>query len=453
MPLTRAQAQKLKLQEMQLELEQDLNDDIDADAEVFESSANEEEKGEDEIIEQRDLQLKQEPGVTPEQNALLKELYCNRGLMFGRDRLYAYISENHREMNIRRRQIASWLSCQQVSQLFKPTRQTKIIQPTVLSKPYAQVACDLADMQLHEADGYIYIFMMVDLFSKKCWAVPLMNKQAATVSDALTQVLRKMLNSPRVLRSDRGSEFISSEFQAVLKANGIKHILSLAHCPQSNGQIERTNGIIKKLIAMYKIYHNNYKWYTYLDLLVGNYNNTISRVTKFTPNKAEVATEEDCKLIHDRIYKSVIPNRELVLPKFRIGDKVRLKLDFSNDGQFAKKGTTERWTREIYEVATLTCSRTSVSLPHYKVKDLNSNKVYDSRLYNEDLQLAEVVENKVIQDEKFKVSKIVQRMPNPASGEDGFLVAWVGYRDATWVSYHSLKEDLPKLVKEFLRNS
>ena len=124
MPLTRAQAQKLKLQEMQLELEQDLNADIDADAEVFESSANEEAKGEDEIIEQRDLQMKQEPGVTPEQNALLKELQCNRGLMFGRDRLFAYISENHREMNISRRQIASWLSCQQVSQLFKPTRQS-----------------------------------------------------------------------------------------------------------------------------------------------------------------------------------------------------------------------------------------------------------------------------------------------------------------------------------------
>lgn len=456
MPITRSQAKKLE-EEAQMKYLKDLSNVImDAeDISIPEASIHEEneEAGEEEIEEQRDLQIKKQPGVTPEQDNLLKDLYFNKGLMFGRDRLFAYTTTNYKHMNITRRQIASWLSCQQVSQLFKPTRRTKVIQPTVLSKPYQQVACDLADMQLHDSDGYIYIFMMVDLFSKKCWAVPIKNKEASTVAEALKKVITQFIRMPHVLRSDRGSEFISKDFQLVLKENNIKHILSLAHAPQSNGQIERTNGIIKKMIAMYKVYHSDYKWHLYIDKLVDNYNNTISRVTKVTPNKAEICTDEEAEVINSRIYKAVMPNREVALPKFKVGDSVRMKLDFSDEGNFVKKGVSEKWTREIFEVAVVTVSKSKVSLPHYLVKNISTGEIYSTRLYDNDLQLAEVVLNPISEGSstKFRVSNIVSRMNNPKTNEHGFLVKWVGYADPTWVSYISLKEDMPKLVKEFER--
>jgi transposase InsO family protein len=446
-PMTRSRTKKLSTEEVKVieELE-DEEEIIEEPLPVLEEEDIED--AEEEVEEQRNLQIKKDLGVTPEQNKLLKELYFDQGLMFGRDRLYQYIRTNFKHMNITRRQIASWLSCQQVSQLFKCTRRTKVIQPTVLSGPYQQVACDLADMQLHESDGYIYIFMMVDLFTKKCWGIPIKNKEAITVSSALETILTKFHKMPRVIRSDRGSEFIAEEFQAVLNKNNIKHILSLSHAPQSNGQIERTNGIIKKMIAMYKVYHNNYKWNEYLELLIGNYNNTISRVTKFTPNKAEVATEEEIKIIHDRIYKAVMPNREIALPKFKVGDSVRMKLDFSNEGNFVKKGVSEKWTREIFEVAVVTVSKSKVSLPHYLVRNIETDIIYSTRLYDNDLQLAEVVENPIKQDTKFRVTKIISRMNNPITHEIGFLVKWTS-SDPTWVSYKSLNEDLPKLVKRF----
>eukprot|EP01127_Copromyxa_protea_P007151 TRINITY_DN1706_c0_g1_i1.p2 TRINITY_DN1706_c0_g1~~TRINITY_DN1706_c0_g1_i1.p2 ORF type:complete len:134 (+),score=25.74 TRINITY_DN1706_c0_g1_i1:28-402(+) len=89
--------------------------------------------------------------------------------------------------------------------------------------------------------------------------------------------------APNTLRTDNGSEFISKEFQAVLKEKGIKHIFSRPHSPQENGMIERFNKTLKGLV---------YKYLTEWDLekitnaslqkLVSNYN-TKHTTTKQVP--------------------------------------------------------------------------------------------------------------------------------------------------------------------------
>jgi hypothetical protein len=45
----------------------------------------------------------------------------------------------------------------------------------------------------------------------------------------------------KFFKSDNGGEYLSSEFQHFLKQNGIKHLTSVANCPQSNGKAERLN--------------------------------------------------------------------------------------------------------------------------------------------------------------------------------------------------------------------
>ena len=44
-----------------------------------------------------------------------------------------------------------------------------------------------------------------------------------------------------VLRSDNGGEYVSGEFEKYLKSKGIRHELTVPHCPQQNGVAERMN--------------------------------------------------------------------------------------------------------------------------------------------------------------------------------------------------------------------
>lgn len=389
-------------------------------------------------------------GLSQDQEKLLNQVYFKDGVMFGRDRLYDYLRREYSDYNITRNQVATWLKNQNVNQLFKATRQTKVVQPTILSDNFKQMGVDLADMQLQEIRGYKYILVCVDMFSKKVWAEPVKNKEASTIAIAMETLLSQMPENPRVIRSDRGGEFNNPQFLKVLDNRGIKHILALAHMPQSNGQVERSNGILKRLIAKYKTQNNDYDWVKYLPKLVEAYNSTKSRVTGLAPDVIETADEATKKLVHQRIEKAVLPKRENLDANFKLGDRVRIKLNVKEEGAFVKTGAIPLWSSEVFEIAHVTKSG-GVALPHYKMKDLKSGQIYDTRFYDNDLQLIEKIEHPVKMAEKFIVSHIVKAEKRGRTA--GFLVKFVGYDLPEWVSRKSLNEDLPKMVKQFENNN
>jgi transposase InsO family protein len=45
----------------------------------------------------------------------------------------------------------------------------------------------------------------------------------------------------KLFQSDNGGEYLSKEILQYLKQHGIKHLTSVAYCPQSNGKAERLN--------------------------------------------------------------------------------------------------------------------------------------------------------------------------------------------------------------------
>ena len=53
---------------------------------------------------------------------------------------------------------------------------------------------------------------------------------------------------PNTIISDEGSHFTNKVFEKLMSLYGIKHIMSLAYHPQTNGQAEISNGEIKKIL-------------------------------------------------------------------------------------------------------------------------------------------------------------------------------------------------------------
>ena len=81
---------------------------------------------------------------------------------------------------------------------------------------------DLADMIDYKTSNnkgyrYIYIFIIIDDFSKYLWAIPLKNKSSQTITNEFSNILTTSKRKPLKFESDRGSEFYNSIFQNFLK--------------------------------------------------------------------------------------------------------------------------------------------------------------------------------------------------------------------------------------------
>lgn len=98
-------------------------------------------------------------------------------------------------------------------------------------------------MQTESLGGHRYFVTFIDDYSR-CCQVHFM-KHKSEVSEkfkefaAVTQ--NECGNKIGTLRSDRGGEYQSEEFENYLKKEGIRHELSVTRCPQQNGVAERLN--------------------------------------------------------------------------------------------------------------------------------------------------------------------------------------------------------------------
>ena len=74
---------------------------------------------------------------------------------------------------------------------------------------YEILAIDLMDMQEWQKhnNGDKYIFSIIDVFSKYGWLIPLADKQAKTIIDALKGVLESINKQAKMIWCDNGSEF------------------------------------------------------------------------------------------------------------------------------------------------------------------------------------------------------------------------------------------------------
>ena len=74
------------------------------------------------------------------------------------------------------------------------------------------------DMQGYskENNGYKYICVIIDFFTKFVWIKPLKSKTAAHVVKALSLLL--MTGRPNLLQADQGTEFFNKDFSKMLEA-------------------------------------------------------------------------------------------------------------------------------------------------------------------------------------------------------------------------------------------
>ncbi len=80
--------------------------------------------------------------------------------------------------------------------------------------------------------------IVVDSYSKWIEVIPLTSANSVNTIDSLRNVFATH-GLPKMMVTDNGSQFTSSEFQDFMKRNGIKHVCSSPYHPSTNGLAER----------------------------------------------------------------------------------------------------------------------------------------------------------------------------------------------------------------------
>ena len=181
-------------------------------------------------------------------------------------------------------------------------------------------AADLVEMQKFSKwnKGIKYLLMVIDVFSKYGWIRGLKDKKTETVSKAFDDIF-KSKRKPKMLWTDKGSEFISKHFKDFLKREGIK--LYHTENEEKSSIVERWNKTIKKKKRKMFTVNNNTIYWDKINKLVDNYNNARHSSIKMTPVEASKKKNES------KVWSNLYGNLIYLKPgksKFAVGDKVRI---------------------------------------------------------------------------------------------------------------------------------
>nr|GEV02292.1 integrase, catalytic region, zinc finger, CCHC-type, peptidase aspartic, catalytic [Tanacetum cinerariifolium] len=98
-------------------------------------------------------------------------------------------------------------------------------------------------MRVASINGKRYVLVIVDDYSRYTWTHFLRSKDETpeVLIDFLRLVQRGLQAQVRVVRTDKGTEFLNQPLHAYFAAEGILHQTSVARTPEQNGVVERQN--------------------------------------------------------------------------------------------------------------------------------------------------------------------------------------------------------------------
>ena len=217
----------------------------------------------------------------------------------------------------------------------------------ITKHPLEQIAVDLADYSKGKEfnDGYAYIFVAVDYFTKYMFVKPLVSKNAKELTQALLDMIKKYhsLTNHKIqaIVSDMEGGTQTPLFIKTLNENNIRHVILSTPNAIAERAILTIKTMIHKRIEGMK--REEEKWIDLLDNVVNIYNTkNTHRTINMTPKDAidpknwlDVALQLRNKANFDKKY-----------PELHKGDLVRTVVKKSS----FTKSYHPKWSREIYKV-------------------------------------------------------------------------------------------------------
>ena len=257
--------------------------------------------------------------------------------------------------------------------------------------------------------------MVLDVFSKYGWIVPLKDKKDETVTEAFKTIFKEG-RKPQYLWTDKGKGYYKKHMKDLLDKNKIT--LNSTENEEKSSVCERWNRTIKTRKWKQFTVQGNTQYLDILPKLVKEYNNTKHSSIKMTPLEASKKKNEGA--VYFNLYGDMVQLSSK--PKFKIGDKVRIS---KYKRKVFDKGYTPNRTEEVFIV-----DKIQYTYPiTYKLKVLNDEELRGS-FYEPELLKAK--------QDVFRIDKVIRRDYKKKQA----LVKWKGYSDDfnSWIPIKDLTD-------------
>ena len=296
------------------------------------------------------------------------------------------------------KQVNDFIEKQETYQLTAKQKKQKIFS-SVIAPPKGNLMIDLMIYDRFKYGRYQYILTVIDIYSRKAWAVALTSKDKKSTINALKSIFHKANHVWTELQMDNGGEFTSKEFKEAMNKLGVKTLwYSEVGDIRKQSVIERFNRTLAEMLQKWREGTKRRDWVTVLDKIVDIYNSTEHSTIKAVPN--DVWDGKD-------INKQVIIK---VQPHFKVGDNVRVKVQ----SKTFNKGDQLQFSRQIYKIKAIKGQK-YIIVNEEDNTELKQRYSSDMLRLANDVQYAEVenreskgkeLDNQVIQNKKEKKIKI-----------------------------------------------
>ena len=155
-----------------------------------------------------------------------------------------------------KRYVESCIACQRSKRAYTNTKAP--LNPLPVVDIFARWHIDVLG-PLKKAQGYQYVLVMVDSFSRWCEAFPMYTQEATEIAELIYMNIICRFGAPDTLLSDRGTNFMSNVVRELCRLFEITKTETSSYHPQTNSAVERLNSTIGSTLRTY-INENQDNW-------------------------------------------------------------------------------------------------------------------------------------------------------------------------------------------------
>jgi hypothetical protein len=123
--------------------------------------------------------------------------------------------------------------------------------PLPVEEPFSRIHIDILGPLPKTKEGYQYVLLTVDSFTKWTEAHPLRTQDAKDTANVLYNEVFTRYGAPRTIVSDRGKNFMSKLVSALCEMFEVRKHHTTSYHPQTNAAVERANSTLAQTLRAY----------------------------------------------------------------------------------------------------------------------------------------------------------------------------------------------------------
>lgn len=158
------------------------------------------------------------------------------------------------------------------------------LHPIPIGKPFDRMGIDIVGPLTVTTNGNRYIVVATEYLTKWPEAKAIKDTKATTIAKFIYEEIICRHGCPKVLLSDQGTPFCNELVDSLCQLMNIRHRLSSAYHPQTNGLTERFNKTLCTTLAKYVSDYGD-TWDNFLYAALFAYRTVQNHTTKYSPFK------------------------------------------------------------------------------------------------------------------------------------------------------------------------